>query len=234
MSIIAKCYGEEITIFIHSFTEVVSQEILRSNSFYEFPFLDWCKSNYPCNGGDVIDIGANIGNHSLFYASFTNCSRVHAFEPHPDNLEILRKNLNRFEEGKCIIYDYALSNVEGCMKLYNSQQNNHGGFSLHNFSDGSSFLVKDKVNVKTLDSLGLTNISMIKIDVENHENEVLEGARNTIQNNKPIIFIENLYHMSRIIQPDDNIHGKLMKEFGYTRVASNVLGSFMDVWAPDE
>ena len=233
MSIITNVYQTEIEIFIHPFSEVVSDEIRLKKTFFEFPFLDFCKINYPLHGGEVIDIGANIGNHSLFYASFLNCSVVHAFEPHPDNLQILHKNLDRFE-GKCIIYDYALSNSEGSMTLYNSQKENYGGFSLHSYSNGSSFVIKDSIPVKTLDSFGLTNISMIKIDVENHENEVLEGARNTIQNNKPIIFVENLYHGYPNVQPDPNIHYKIMKEFGYKKIASNLFDSCMDLWVPDE
>jgi len=76
------------------------------------------------------------------------------------------------------------------MVLYNSELNNNGGFSLH--PQPHSFVVYDKIDVTTLDSYKLKNISMIKIDVEGHEEEVLKGAVDTIKKNHPIIFVENL------------------------------------------
>lgn len=73
---------------------------------------------------------------------------------------------------------------------------------------------------------------MIKIDVENHENEVLEGAKSTILRNKPIIFVENLYHGFPEVQPNPNIHLAIFEELGYIKLASNILGGFMDLWVP--
>lgn len=81
------------------------------------------------------------------------------------------------------------------MSLYNTQPSNYGGFSLFKYeyeNMNKSFLVKEKIEVRTLDSYNLTNITMIKIDVENFELNVLKGGIETIKRNKPIIFIENL------------------------------------------
>jgi hypothetical protein len=129
-----------------------------------------------------------------------------------------------------MIYEIALSDKQGTMPLYNSQHDNYGGFSLHSYSNNSSFLVKDSVDVITLDSLNLSNISMIKIDVENHENEVLRGGKQTILNNKPIIFVENLYYGYPKVCPNPNPHQEIFDELGYYRKESNILGSFMDLW----
>jgi hypothetical protein len=73
---------------------------------------------------------------------------------------------------------------------------------------------------------------MIKIDVENHENEVLEGATQTILNNKPIIFIENLYYGYPHVCPDPNVHQKIFNELNYIKKESNIVNSFMDLWIP--
>lgn len=51
MSIITNVYQTEIEIFIHPFSEVVSDEIRLKKTFFEFPFLDFCKINYPLHGG---------------------------------------------------------------------------------------------------------------------------------------------------------------------------------------
>lgn len=202
--------------------------MIQTNNFFEIAFLDFINTNYN-NQNEILDIGANIGNHSLFFAKFLKCNKVHSFEPFPQNLNLLRKNMSNYIE-KSIIYDIALSDKECTMPLYNSQQGNFGGFSLHSYSNGSSFLVNPSVNVITLDSLNLNNITMIKIDVENHENEVLDGARQTILRNKPIIFIENLWYGYPNVCPDPNPHQQIFTELNYYKIQSNILGSYMDLW----
>jgi FkbM family methyltransferase len=157
---------------------------------------------------------------------------VHSFEPFLDNLKLLEKNTSSFGE-KSIIYKIALSNKDGEMPLYNSQRANNGGFSLHSYSNGVSYMVKDSISVKTLDSYNLNNITMIKIDVENHENEVLDGARETILRNKPIIFIENLFYGYPNVCPDPNPHQKILNELNYKKIYSNIVGSYMDLWIPN-
>ena len=154
---------------------------------------------------------------------------VYSFEPFSQNISLLKMNMKNYEN-KSKIFEIALSDKEGTMPLYNSQAGNFGGFSLHSYSNGSSFIVNPSINVITLDSLNLDNISMIKIDVENHENEVLEGAKQTILRNKPIIFIENLFYGYPNACPDPNPHQKIFDELNYKRIETNILGSFMDLW----
>jgi len=222
-------YGNSSTqISIYNQGEIVSDNIVETNNFFEIHFLDYINKNYNNQTG-ILDIGANIGNHSLFFAKFLNCNMVHSFEPVQSNIDLIKKNMEIFKD-KNVIYEIALSNKHGTMPLYNSQHGNNGGFSLHSYSNGSSFVVKDSVEVITLDSLNLTNISMIKIDVENHENEVLQGGKQTILKNKPIIFIENLYHGYPNVCPNPNPHQEIFEELGYYRKETNILGSFMDLW----
>jgi len=178
---------------------------------------------------EIIDIGANIGNHSIFFAKFLDCKIVHSFEPVLSNFELLKKNMFCVNN-KSILYNIALSNKIDTMDLYNSQINNKGGFSLHKYNN--SFLVESKINVNTLDSFNLNNITLIKIDVENHENEVLEGSKETIKRCKPIIFIENLYHGFPNICTNPNPHEKIFNELGYKRIKTNILNGYMDLWIP--
>ena len=202
--------------------------MIQNNNFFEIGFLDYVAENYN-DQDEILDVGANIGNHSLFFAKFLNCKKVHSFEPHPKNIELLKKNMTNFQN-KSVIHELALSDTNGSFPLYNSQQENLGGFSLHSYSNGSSFHVGIQVDAITLDSLNLTNVTMMKIDVEHHENEVLNGARNTILNNKPIIFVENLHHGFPLVCPDPNPHQAIFSELNYKKIQSNILGSFMDLW----
>lgn len=218
--------GEEICL--HNFDEVISNEVKKNKNYFEFDFLNYIKENYS-NQNEILDIGANIGNHSLFFARYLKYNKIHCFEPFDKNIFILKENIKNYN---IEIYQFALSNIEGELPLFNSQNENYGGFSLHSYANNSSFKVLDKIKVRKLDSLNLSNISMIKIDVENHENEVLEGAKNTILNNKPIIFIENLHHGYPKICPNPDPHKKILEEYNYYKKESNIKGSFMDLWLP--
>ena len=222
--------NKKISINLHE-NEIVSSVINNSNNFFEIKFLEFVRNNFQ-KQKTIIDIGANIGNHSLFFSEFLEYDEIICFEPFERNVELLKLNLI----GKnCRIMDYALSDSESEKILYNSQSNNFGGFSLHSY-DGSkgenkSFIVKDKVVTKTLDSLNLTNVTMIKIDVEGHENSVLNGGIETIKKNSPIIFIENLSsgypHLFKDSQFDE-----FFEKINYSRNHKNIEGSFMDLWIP--
>lgn len=215
-------------IFIHDFDEIMSNDMRNRNDFFEINFLKYIYENHNSQK-NILDIGANFGNHSLFFAKFLNCNTIYSFEPVEVNFNLLEKNMSNYKN-KSKLYKTALSNKEDVLPIYNSQANNFGGFSLHSYSNNSSFQTGIQTNVITLDSLNLQDISMIKIDVENHENEVLEGSRKTILNNKPIIFIENLFHGYPNVCSDPNPHFKILNELNYKKIKSNILGSYMDLW----
>jgi len=218
------------TLHLHPRGEVVSDYMRHINNYFEIDFLKYIYDTYPVHG-EILDIGANIGNHSVFFSKFLNCERVHCFEPYEPNINLLKKNMSSFGD-KCQLYTCALSNKEGTMSLYNSQQGNFGGFSLHQYSNGSSFKVLDSIKVTTLDSYTFNNVTMMKIDVENHENEVLEGAKQTITKHKPIIFLENLNHNYPNVVPEKEPHGKILSSYNYIKIDSNICNSNMDLWVP--
>jgi FkbM family methyltransferase len=227
----SKYANTDTEIFVYNNGEHISDNMINTKNFFEVRFLDYIAKKYNNQSG-ILDIGANIGNHSLFFAKFLNCEMVYSFEPFSSNIELLKKNMSLFEN-KSKIYQIALSDQEGVMPLYNSQASNFGGYSLHSYSNGSSFIVNPSIKVITLDSLNLNNISMIKIDVENHENEVLEGAKETILRNKPIIFIENLFHGHPDVCPNPNPHKVMFDKLNYKRIDTNIQNSYMDLWIPN-
>ena len=76
------------------------------------------------NQNDIIlDVGANIGNHSLFFAKYMNCNKIFSFEPYHQNIELFKRNLSNFKD-KCVLFETALSNKDGKMVLYNCEENN--------------------------------------------------------------------------------------------------------------
>ena len=145
--------------------------------------------------GDVfLDIGANIGIHSLFAASLLEeTGKVYSFEPIPRLAHQLQKSieLNSFSNIK--VCNFALGEHDEEEKTIYIRDENIGGSSLFRFENIE--LVKvigtEKVALKQLDSfLADATINIIKIDVEGFEYEVLKGATKILQQNHPIIFME--------------------------------------------
>lgn len=128
--------------------------------------------------GLVLDIGANIG--CITQALVASGRQVVAFEPQPAVYELLIKNCPT-----TTCYNTALGSTNGTARMPKvdySARNNFGGFGV-----GSGELL---VSMKTLDSYGFENVSLIKIDVEGYEEEVLRGAIETIHRCKPAIYLE--------------------------------------------
>ena len=140
-------------------------------------------------GDTVVDAGANIGSHTLFFArAVGRDGRVYSFEPQRFIFQILCGNvaLNGFRNVWCV--PAALGNQEGRIDVpvpNYERPNNFGGFSL----DFATF--KESGEIKRLDALRLEACSLIKIDVEGMELDVLQGAERTIRTFRPILYLEN-------------------------------------------
>lgn len=94
---------------------------LRKGRFYELGMLEFINSLNPKNL--VIDVGANIGNHSIFLAKFTDCSEVHSFEPVLQIFSVLNKNIksNRLQN-KIKAHNVAVGDKKGkCSVDYQSK-----------------------------------------------------------------------------------------------------------------
>lgn len=220
---------ENFGMYIHANSDFISREIRLSQTFYEYGLLSFLQSHFQ-KQTNILDIGANIGNHSLFFAKYLDFQHLYAFEPIVQNREVFQKNMSDYED-KYTLYEHALSDKDGEMTLYNTWGlENYGGYSLN--KEDHSFIVCDHVKVVRLDDYNLTGVTLIKMDVENHEKEVLLGGKQTIFNNKPILVLENNYYYFSHIYPDPNPHGTLLTEWGYERIFTNVENSSMDIWAP--
>lgn len=131
----------------------------------------FCDAIHP--GSVVLDVGANVGIYTLLAAK--RGARVIAIEADPRNVERLRYHvhLNGFDD-RVTIYPIAVGDREGTVTLYRSAGN---------CGHSNVFAGIDPVEVpcKTIDSLGLPQIDVCKMDIEGNEVSALRGMEATIQ-----------------------------------------------------
>ena len=170
----------------------------------------------------AIDVGANIGNHTLFFSKICDFTECYSFEPNPAVAYVLRQNvkLNGLNE-KVTVVESGVGARKDVMYLGSSPQDNLGATKLHEkgFSSG-------RVEVIAIDDMGLTNVDFIKVDVEGMALEVLKGARQTIITNKPILFVEIF---------DDQLKEsmELISSLGYRLERSLEWGNYIFKWQGD-
>lgn len=169
--------------------------------------------------GDLVDVGANVGFYSLIFLQ-NNDNNAFAFEPLQYNTEKIRENmsLNNFE--RFTIFPKALSDQHFQSDIWYHPADKGGGGQIP-YWKGAKFLLKSENVVFTeLDNIeGIsTNVSVIKIDVEGHELEVIKGAKATIQSQKPDLFIE--IHPERLDHKGESVESLLstLSELGYNKI----------------
>lgn len=118
----------------------------------------------------ILDIGANIGIASIFFADRFPESRIFSFEPMEENFELLRKNIALYPNIRAFMV--ALGEEEGSKEIFFSDNpKNYGGFSF--YPNGSNIQLRKKVEMKHplkfLAQIGLERIDLIKIDTEGAE-----------------------------------------------------------------
>jgi FkbM family methyltransferase len=160
------------------------------NNFYEIEILQGMCEIVKNKDGVVLDVGANIGNHSLYFAKVFNT--VISFEPVPSNCWILQANayLNKISNLKLIQKGLSNKNIEMAVDISNRENTNNGVFDPNKNSE-NQIIVDVVIGDEEIEKLNLNKkIEMIKIDVEGYEPFVVEGLKRTIQKDMPIIFWE--------------------------------------------
>lgn len=174
-------------------------------------------------GTDILDVGGNIGWNALMFSDY---GPVHTFEPlfH----EYIQKNVAQNTlDHPVTIHPYGLSSKACQVPIYlpraDGTLRNYGGTSVH-LSDSHDESSSTLITLKRLDDVydGPHGPSMMKIDVEGHELDVLQGARNTIQRWKPTLWVEvfNFSTKHPVVE-------FLTKELGYTTIQARPESNYL-------
>ncbi len=152
----------------------------------------------------VLDVGANIGNHTLYFINELGANKVIAFEPVPDTYKILKRNVE-------------INNIEDKVKLYQcgvGSKKTKGNIWFYDYTNsGGSHLSENggDIDIVCIDDLQIKNISFIKIDVEEMELNVLKGAKKTLEDSRPYVLCESWENHFEAIR-------QFMDRMGYTYI----------------
>ncbi len=206
--------GVDFDIYIRPENGTLDKEIFIRGA-YEPYFLSRIKKELSL-GDTFVDIGTNIGQHSLFAAKVVGDNgKIISFEPIVRLYEQIIKNVKVNNLQNMFVYNVACGESESIATIYKRDEN-IGGSSLVTRIDRKD---SEEIKVIAADSI-LTKeekINFIKIDVEGYEYFALLGLSETIKKFHPTILIEftpYLYNLS------DKSHGQkildLLKNSGYT------------------
>ncbi len=145
---------------------------------------------------DVMDVGANIGFHTVLFAKRLAGRRVLAVEPAQNALKRLRRNIALNDVGaNTVVFEGAVSNSVGALEIKTiagQEEYSSLGVMEHPLIAGAPF-VTERVETRPLDLLvadhGL-DCGFIKVDVEGFEHQVFESGRRTLAEHRPVVLSE--------------------------------------------
>ena len=175
------------------FMDMIQQEIFLKEDYKDRKILDYIFEGFNKGiikkyiaGHSAIDAGANIGNHTLFFLNEMPVKFVYSYEPVKQTFDILRENvlINKLED-KVTLYNCGLGDEETNASIPCFNYWNIGG-------TGLDTNVQGMVPVHKLDTFEFSDtIRFLKIDVEGMELKVINGGKELIKKDRPVVMIES-------------------------------------------
>jgi FkbM family methyltransferase len=166
----------------------ISRIIVDTDDFFERDILDGLLP-YIQSDGIILDIGANIGNHAIFWAMCNGARKIYCFEPIQRTYGNLIRNIKiNLLEGVIFPYNMALGDRHCSGEIAAHYATNTGGTSIKATHESRL----SSLRIERLDDIdfGCDRICFCKIDVEGFELQTLAGMKNTLKKHRPTVFIE--------------------------------------------
>jgi FkbM family methyltransferase len=158
--------------------------------------------HYLRNKDTFFDVGANVGIYSLLASGHNGCQTI-AFEPEEKTIEHLKRNISlNALSGKVKIIDQVVGEKTGQVRfsLYKDTIN-------HVVKDSDHGTKSKEINMTNLDQYEILNPSIIKIDVEGYEWNVLNGAKSILNSADLDVIIIEINGSGRYFGiEDDSLH----------------------------
>jgi FkbM family methyltransferase len=166
--------------------DFIQRVILQTNHFFEAALLSQVAKMGLIKPDTVVcDIGANIGNHSVYFRRILGAQTVLSCEPHAHVYSTLQQNLelNGLTTGNA--FNVMLGSTSGRGEVAHFESLNHGATKLKTSTDGP-------IEMVTLDELTASYgpVGFLKLDVEGFEASVLAGAERILSKDRPTIWVE--------------------------------------------
>lgn len=206
-----KKYPRTVTFAFDDISNIINIDGLYEKRELE-TFFSWIKSKkISFKKGSAIDVGSNIGNHTLYFSRFFK--KVFSFEANKDIFQVL--NLNVRSKKNVKVYNYAISD-QNKKAFLDIDISNISGSGLSN----NIINFKQNIICRKLDNLfkSKKNIQLIKIDVEGKELQVLLGAKNILFYNRPIILFE--HHLQNFDEKGNSKCISFLSSMGYKTYAT--------------
>jgi len=201
------CSVEGLGSFYIDNTNDTIKGTLSRGEIWEHTIVQLIKK-YAKQGTIAVDLGSHIGTHLLSMSQAVgNKGYVIGFEPQKKMFSELRMNMLLNHCQNVGVYRCAVGKEFKRIQMNRAISANEGGTSI---GHGGDF-----AEVIPLDSLQLKDVSLVKIDVEGYEDEVLAGAEATIRRNHPTIIIE-LMDGNPILDEKRQATIKTLEDLGYT------------------
>jgi FkbM family methyltransferase len=173
-----------VTLHTHDRPDHLFNHFTQHQAFYELDLLQAAGEVYR-RGTWIIDVGANIGNHAIYFARVLG-ARVLAFEPFPRSREILQANLAANGCSELVtVNPFALGDSPGRGRAHSRSDSNLGMVSVRPDDAGDLSFVR----LDDCITLGM-DVSILKVDVEGGEMPVLRGAARLLAIDRPHVFAE--------------------------------------------
>ncbi|MGR3809228.1 FkbM family methyltransferase [Jiulongibacter sp. NS-SX5] len=160
----------------------------------------------------IFDVGANVGQYaSLVYKTLSSRSLIHCFEPSSQSFKMLQNNVGDFENVR--LNSFGLGSASEEITFYGDDETSTFASA---YQQGNLSTAIEKVQIETLDAYleqnKISEIDLLKIDVEGYDLNVLKGAKKSI---------------------DSGIIEHIQFEFGGTQIAPRVfIKDFWDLLSP--
>lgn len=184
--------GQQIALSLpEAQDDYLQRVILRTHTFFEAKLLSMVHAmNLVGPASTVCDIGASIGNHTVYFGRLMGADRILAFEPQPSCYATLTTNIDlNGLSNHATAYNCMVGSVTGNGRIARFNPKNLGGTAFEPAEGGAipMFALDDVITADDLASLDL-----IKIDVEGMQGEVLKGAEGILDARKPALWVEIL------------------------------------------
>jgi FkbM family methyltransferase len=166
----------------------------------------------------VLDVGANTGYHALALAQ--HAQTVHAFEPYPPVIGRLKEMIQLNDARNIVVHEVGLGDRDEEKTFYAPTASNHGdGTFQPDFKIGGDRQVAGKFKIVRGDdwvkSQDVPAVTLVKVDVEGFEKEVLQGLRQLLEKHRPLTIIEVSRPPEGKIASFEELQALLPPNYGY-------------------